>query len=125
LDRVKIVIAITCLILAAVVTFLFTKGRSDNMDSLRGKIVYLKCVYCGNTSQCSAVEYYDEVEKRTTPQNAQPLLPCEKCGKDGVALAVKCEKCGNIFLPSESSNVFQDKCPKCGFSKKEANRTQK
>jgi phage FluMu protein Com len=43
------------------------------------------------------------------------LLKCPKCGKDSVALAIKCEKCGEIFLENPEA-TYMDKCPKCDFS---------
>ncbi|MBN1764161.1 MAG: hypothetical protein JW860_02805 [Sedimentisphaerales bacterium] len=95
-------------------------------------------------------KYIDEVAK-TNPQSAMqmreyldnpasaPMMPglfppwgtvnapltCPQCGEDTFITARKCEKCGEIYLPYDENWQWDDKCPKCGFSKRENDKKEK
>ena len=48
---------------------------------------------------------------------------CPKCNQETVFRATKCESCGNLFLPKAArKGEYADRCPECGFSKREQNQ---
>ena len=51
---------------------------------------------------------------------------CGKCGENGVLSAMKCPKCGEIFITYDDQGQYSDKCtnPKCGYSQAEENRNK-
>jgi len=51
-----------------------------------------------------------------------PGMECTQCGKTTAFRAVKCEKCGNVFLYGAQGLDYADRCPKCRYSKKEQDR---
>lgn len=124
-DKLKIVAAVVCIVLAIAFIALRKNGDKGGLDSLKGQIVYTKCLECGDVAEVDAVEYFKEVEDKTTLQNAQPLLTCTKCGKNAVTEAIKCDNCGDIFVPKDKYGNYDDKCPKCGYSKRESLRAKK
>jgi len=62
--------------------------------------------------------FADSVGGLTLPNwgSAQFPLTCPKCGKATLRSAMKCQKCGEVFVPFDERGMFDDKCPKCGFS---------
>ena len=48
---------------------------------------------------------------------AQPSIKCPECGEQSGFVAIKCQKCEEIFIPDPMSQEAADKCPKCGYSK--------
>ncbi len=124
-DKLKIVIVVVCVVLVVVFIAFRQPANGGGLDSLKGQSVHTKCVQCGDAAKTDAREYFAKVADKTTSQNAQPLLTCDKCGKDGVTEAMECEKCSNIFIPKDKFGDYNDKCPQCGFSKRESLRAKK
>lgn len=83
---------------------------------------------CRNSWQISLQEYYEMVEKFRTDNPgliADPAAACPKCGESSGYIAVKCEKCGLIFEKGTVPRDFEDRCPKCKFSKIEQLRVER
>ncbi len=115
-----------CLIVAAVVVFATRSSGPGGIDSLSDTAqVWVVCTACNASYQMGEKEFYTQLRDRTA-QLANPmaraLLTCQKCGKDRVVKAVKCDKCGEIFPEGIVSNDFDDRCPKCKFSATEEKR---
>jgi Zn finger protein HypA/HybF involved in hydrogenase expression len=124
-DKTKISIAAVFLVLAVGLISFRTAANGDKFESLEGEKIYALCINCGDVSQMDAKTYYKQVEALTTMQNAQPRLVCESCKTAGVEKGLKCESCGNIFVPKDKYGNYDDKCPKCGFSKRQQLRNKK
>ncbi len=66
-----------------------------------------------------------------TPWGQFPKYPmvCPHCGKKACFNAIKCQKCGNIFIPyKKDANgqwKYDDTCPKCGYSRVKAIRAKR
>jgi len=56
-------------------------------------------------------------------------MTCPECGEEDFWLAIKCQKCGEVFFRGQTGGDFADECPKCGYSKirerKEARAAEK
>jgi predicted Zn-ribbon and HTH transcriptional regulator len=74
-------------------------------------------------------QFYEELEAKIkahpTAVMMTPPLTCQKCGKDGIMKAEKCEKCGVVFFENSVPNDFSDRCPECKYSKTEAIREER
>jgi hypothetical protein len=78
--------------------------------------VFFRCTNCGNVAQYTV----RELQKMLPPGQAGPMmgplvLTCPKCNKNTFTQAVKCPKCGEVFVLkfNPAANIFDDKCPKC------------
>jgi predicted Zn-ribbon and HTH transcriptional regulator len=115
-------------ILVAVLVFVKTRGGSaGGVQSIdESEQIWVKCRQCGQSYQMGKKQYYEELEEKAranpTPMMITPLLTCQKCGKDGIMKAHKCEKCGEVFFENSVPNDFADRCPKCKHSETEAIR---
>jgi len=97
--------------------WIFSFMRSGGIVAIpEGKMTWVKC----NNPACKAEyeiglnTYYEEVKKRM-----KPVITCQKCGKESVYRAFKCQNpdCGFIFIEGSSgANDFSDRCPKCKHS---------
>jgi hypothetical protein len=128
-DKIKkpvlIAISVGCVVLAVVV-FYFTNNPSNPgvPSEFAGQKIWVKC----RDKDCEAVyemdkkAFFEFMEEHNEGIAMEaPPLKCQKCGKDTVFRAEKCENCGEIFFYG-NPNDFADRCPKCGFSKIEAGR---
>jgi ribosomal protein L40E len=134
-QNVKIGLVIGCLVLAAGILYVTTLRGSGGGSLVGGDQIWLKCVSpdCNQASSVSASEF-QKMLTTARMQNKKPLavgaaqpLVCPKCGKLSAYVAHKCEKCGDVFLmqsmlamPTDASQDFADRCPKCGYSSLEA-----
>ncbi|MFA6186534.1 MAG: hypothetical protein WC770_04895 [Phycisphaerae bacterium] len=130
--RLSIGIAIGCLVLAAGI-IVKTNFSGSSSGGAAGPI-HILCVNpkCGQTFDFSEKEFNDMVSKSTgTGSGGMPMLTeapvfkCPKCNANSAYVAMKCEKCGNLFVPNYQNPVSYDKCPKCGFSKVQQIQGQK
>jgi len=63
---------------------------------------------------------YRAFQDEHVADDTTPGLICPKCGKPSAFEAMKCPKCGNIFVAGESGRGdFPDRCPKCKYSARE------
>jgi len=119
-----------CLIVAALVTFA-RRGGSSGIEGLSDeKLIWVKCnnPNCKAEYQMSEKEYFKGQQERINPLSRNtPALTCEKCGKDSLYRAEKCENpaCGAVFFRNSVPNDFPDRCPKCGQSKTEEIRKKR
>jgi phage FluMu protein Com len=118
---------ITVCIVVAVIVFVKTKsGGSGGVNSIPDEQIWVKCLKCGQSYQMSQRDYYKQQEEKSR-ENPMPMpvarpLTCQKCGKDGIMKAFKCEKCGEVSFENSVPNDFADRCPKCKHSATEAKR---
>jgi len=119
---VLIAIIVVCIATAGVITYINMGGGGGGAG--KSVMMWVKCnnPKCGHEYQMSQKEYGDLIYKNdpraVMMYGAQPMK-CPKCGEDSVFAAVKCEKCGKVFFPGAVEGQFDDKCPGCGYSKKE------
>ena len=127
-NTVCIIIIVVCFIAAGVLAYkyIFTSGDSQISAD---KMTWVKCnnPACNATYEMSLKKYFKDVEERNTNPMAMTTtsLTCEKCGKDSVYRAVKCENpdCGHVFIEGISgTNDLPDRCPKCKQSATEESR---
>ncbi|HPY52238.1 MAG TPA: hypothetical protein PLO68_20400, partial [Sedimentisphaerales bacterium] len=109
-----------CLIVAAVVVFATRSSGPGGIDSLSDDTqVWVLCTACNASYQMGEKEFYTQLTDRTA-QLANPmaraLLTCQKCGKDRVVKAVKCDKCGEVFHEGIVPNDFDDRFSKYKFA---------
>jgi len=121
-------VVIAVCIIVAVLVFVKTRGGGAGGTSTIDETeqIWVKCRKCGASYEMGKKRFYEELEEKAranpTPMMITPLLTCEKCGKDGIAKAHKCEKCGEVFFENSVPNDFADRCPKCKHSQTEAIR---
>jgi len=127
-NTIYIIIIVVCFLAAAVVAYKFIFS-SDGMGISDDKMTWVKC----NNPACKAEyemgekTYYEEVKKRINPlMMAQtPGIKCQKCGKESVYKALKCQNpaCGIVFIEGISgANDLPDRCPACKQSATEESR---
>jgi predicted RNA-binding Zn-ribbon protein involved in translation (DUF1610 family) len=91
--------------------------------------VWLKCrnPACQADYQFNKRQYYQFLEKYRIEHPGSlgvPALLCRKCGEQSAYQAAKCTKCGLVFEKGWKQADFEDRCPKCGHSKIEADRAE-
>ncbi|OHB68856.1 MAG: hypothetical protein A2Y77_10795 [Planctomycetes bacterium RBG_13_62_9] len=126
-NTIYAVVIAVCILLALVVWRWTQGGSGGGINSIdESQMMWVKCVKCNQSYEMSEKRFYEEgIEK--TKANPSPIpvahpLTCQKCGQDGIVRAVKCEKCGEVFRAGTVPADFEDRCPKCKFSKTEASR---
>ena len=127
-NGVYIAVIVVSVALAGFIFHLTHSTSPGGIESLRrGELIWVKCNNpdCDEAYQIDKKDYFLQIEERirihTMPLQTPPLV-CEKCGKESVFRAEKCEKCGKIFFSGAVPNDFSDRCPDCGYSKTEAIR---
>lgn len=121
-----IVLVVVCLAAAGVITW---KTRSGSSSAINGNaLMWVKCnnPNCGAEYQITQKEYLDFIRKNAVPGFATiPAMTCKKCGEKSAFAAIKCPKCGTVFIRGTVKGPFEDKCPKCGYSQMEERRKSK
>lgn len=126
-NMIYAIVIVVCIALAVLIFVKTQSGGSGGIASIRvGEEMYwIKC----NNPSCNAEyemdkkNYYEQIveKQRANPMSmVTPPLTCKECGKDSVYRAVKCEKCGTVFFYGADPDDYQDRCTKCGYSKREA-----
>jgi phage FluMu protein Com len=121
-------IVIAVCIIGAIVVFVHRRsGGGSGIDSIAdAQMTWVKCLKCGQGYEMSEKQYQKELleKARANPSPIPMALPlkCEKCGQDGIVRAYKCDQCGEIFRAGSVQGDFEDRCPKCKYSKTEATR---
>ena len=121
-NKVKTIIMILAFGGAVLIGLWAWKSRSGSIKDIdsvpEGETVWVKCSNpaCGASYEMPLKEYYKKVEEKVAFTSVPPI-DCEKCGKESVFRAIKCESCGEVFFPYAGSETIRDQCPKCGFSK--------
>jgi len=112
----SIVAAVACLALAA---FIVIRTQSGSSSGDIGDHIQMLCTNpkCANNFELSEKQFKAMISKEMPMSMQAPSFDCPKCKQKTAAIAMKCEKCGNIFVPNYRSPQNFDKCPKCSFSK--------
>ena len=121
-------IILVCLGVAGFVIFAGGSDDSGISDISNEEQTWVICMDCKASYQMGQKDYYGQLaakSKERTNMMATVYLTCEKCGKDAVIKAVKCEQCGHVFREGTVPNDNPDRCPKCKFSKIEAVRKER
>jgi Zn finger protein HypA/HybF involved in hydrogenase expression len=118
--RISIGVAVCCLSLAIGITV--KRNFSGGYDGGSAGPIQMLCVNpkCGQAFELSEKEFSNLTSqsqggKMMMPMET-PVFKCSKCNQKSAYVAMKCEKCGNVFVPNYQSSDGFDKCPKCGFS---------
>ena len=114
---IMIAIAVLCIVLAIVITLVRSHSNRGGVESLKpGDMMWAKCVNpnCEAEYEIEKKEYYSSAQKSPskTPQ-------CKQCNEYSLFDAVKCPKCGIVFIPGTVRDDVKDRCPECGFSVRE------
>ncbi len=128
-NTIYVIVVVVCIVLAIVIFVKFrSQGPSGIQDMERGEMIWIKCNNpdCGATYQMDKKDYFLELERKAKENPAvamsgNQIITCQECGEESAYRAVKCEKCGHIFFYGRAA-TYADKCPKCGYSKIEAER---
>ena len=120
--KVTIGIVVGCIAIAVAITVITNWGGGSAGPKNEGQMQFL-CINpkCGHAFEASG----DEINKRRGEGLSMAEMPptkCPQCGQNSAYFAIKCEKCGNVFIPNYENAKEYDKCPKCGFSKSEQMR---
>lgn len=121
--QILIAVGVGCLVLAAVIFYLTNSTSSSGIPAdFAGEKIWVMCndKDCGAANEMNKKAYFEFIEANVVGIQAPPLK-CQKCGKNTVFRAEKCESCGEIFFYGNPSD-FPDRCTKCGFSKIEDER---
>ncbi|HUT31635.1 MAG TPA: hypothetical protein VMX13_17735 [Sedimentisphaerales bacterium] len=120
-------VVLLCLASAGAVT-LMTRSRRDGIPrSFAREMTWVKCrnPRCNAEYEISKKDYFVYVEKNQDWRSAgAPALVCEICGEPSIYRAVKCEGCGFVFEMGSVPLDYQDRCPRCKFSRLEHDKKQ-
>ena len=126
-NTIYVIIIAVCLLAAILI---FIKGRSGDSGGLesmeRGVLFWVMCrnPKCKAAYQIDRVDYHTQIREkgRANPMSMQtPPLTCQKCQENSIFRAFKCPKCEHMFFYGNTTD-FDDRCPKCGFSKMQDDR---
>jgi predicted RNA-binding Zn-ribbon protein involved in translation (DUF1610 family) len=121
---VMVGVVVLCLV-GAVMAYLMFKPESldDRLEPFSGEMMWVKCVNenCGAEYQVDKADYFKFVEQNAVGTTT-PAMKCKECGEESIYRAVKCEKCGHVFLRGLVRGDFADRCPKCSHSTIEESR---
>jgi len=115
-------VIIGSLVLAAGITYMTRSPKGGIPKHFAQEMTWVKCrnPKCGAEYQISKKEYFEYVEEHHDPRIPHaPSLICQQCGQQSVYRAVKCERCGLVFEMGSVPGDYQDRCPKCSYSKLE------
>lgn len=104
---------------AALIIFISTGNSDSGIKGYEGQSILLKCSApaCGFVQEMSKTEYFQTIKDKYN--NEEKPFKCTKCGGSSLR-ALKCEKCGEVFVRGAIRNDYADRCPKCRFSPSEA-----
>lgn len=129
---IMIGVIVVCFAVAGGITFLTRSGGSSGgvPASFANELTWMKCRNpdCGNEWQISLKDYYEFMEDfriKNPSLFVDPAYICPKCSEESGYQATKCEKCGFIFELGAVPRDFEDRCPKCKFSKIEKQRAER
>jgi hypothetical protein len=122
--KIGAIVIVACLAVVGIMTFMKLSEKGGGINSLEGRTTWVKCAKCNSSHEMSQTEYYEYIREHAGPIPIYaPPLPCDECGEESVYIAVKCEKCGEVFYEiSDGSKDFTDRCPECDYSKIEDSR---
>jgi hypothetical protein len=115
---VMLVIVVVCLVVAAVIAYMNWGGGTSRISA--NTLIWIKCTNpdCNATYEISMGEYQKQLrEAATNTTNTMGMGPtpirCEKCSQNTAYAAIKCPKCGFVFVAGMTPDEV---CPNCGYS---------
>jgi hypothetical protein len=114
-------VIVGCLVLAAVITYL-TKSRTGVPAYLADEMTWVKCRKpdCEAFYEINLRDYHVHVQKQHNWQvDEAPPMTCTKCDEPSVYRAIKCQNCELVFEMGSIPATYNDRCPKCRYSKLE------
>jgi len=128
-NTIYVIVIVLCIALAVLIFLKTQSGGPGGIETIkRGEELYwVKCrnPKCNAEYQMDKKDYYEQIEEkmRANPMSmVTPPLLCKQCSEQSVLRAIKCEKCGLVFLYGANPADFADRCPECKHSKTEADR---
>ena len=124
---VMIIVAISCICLAAFITY-WMNFRGGDPRLSPDRPVYFKCLNkkCGYVKETTAKNMNEEMDQYLQP-SMMDLGPtryqCPECNKRSMFVADKCSKCDTVFV-QRTSEEYPDRCPKCKYSALEEEEKQ-
>jgi ribosomal protein L40E len=115
-------VTVACVVLAAAITYMTRSGTDAPPDYLAQEMTWVRCRKpdCEAFYQINLRDYHVHVQKHHDWQvDEAPPLTCTKCGEPSVYRAVKCRKCELVFEMGSIPSDYNDRCPKCRYSKLE------
>jgi len=103
------------------------KGKSEIDELERGVLYWVMCTNpdCEHKWQMDRKDYFMYMREHQDPMVLEaPAFVCPKCSEASGYRAVKCEKCGLIFIRGTVAHDYADRCPECGHSKTEVLRKE-
>ena len=122
--RIILIALACCLLLVAGIIWVARSEKLSGIPDLKGEITWVKCNNpdCGISYEMPLRDYYRLVDTQQRKTGGRNIV-CEKCGKESLFKAVKCEKCQAVFFyVFGNAEDYADRCPECGFSKSEDER---
>ncbi len=119
-----IIIASVCFA-AALVIILVIYNPFKHRTPLYSRPIYMLCTNCNHPFVMTHGEYYKVLQSKGAigaggPITPPPPLECPSCHKNAAFAAQKCDKCGTVFFANpDAYGDYQDRCPKCRYSKME------
>jgi hypothetical protein len=119
---VMVAVIVICLISAGVITFM-TLGKGDAPPAyLADETTWVKCRKpdCEAFYEINLRDYHVHVQKQHNWQvDEAPPMTCTKCDEPSVYRAIKCQNCELVFEMGSIPATYNDRCPKCRYSKLE------
>jgi predicted RNA-binding Zn-ribbon protein involved in translation (DUF1610 family) len=115
---VMLVVVVVCLVAAAAVAYM-SWGGGKGLIPAASATVWIKCTNpdCNAAYEITEKEYQKQLREAVANTNTMVMGPtpirCEKCGKYTAYAAIKCPKCGFVFVSGMTPNEV---CPNCGWS---------
>jgi ribosomal protein S27AE len=115
--KISIGVAIGCIAIAAVIT-ISTYRSSGTAGPNPDAAVTLLCTnpQCNNIFELKQSDVAPKENGDDVGTGGIRTFKCPKCNQMSGQIAIKCSKCGNVFLPNYKDMTTYDKCPKCGYS---------
>lgn len=120
-----VAVSVVCFALAGAITLKTIRAKRPNLERFEGRTTWVKCrnPNCKAVYQMNLKDCLDYIIKHKEPgSRTTPALICKECGEPSAYRAIKCEECGFVFELGSTPRDFEDRCPKCGYSKKEQER---
>ncbi len=118
--KAAIAIIVCCLVAAAGITISTLSGGGGGPDP--ESRVQMLCVNeeCEATFTLSRIEYTKLMMSQGMGPGAGYIVgTCPKCGEPSGFPALKCKKCGTVFIADTETEDYIDRCPECDYSPSE------
>jgi predicted Fe-Mo cluster-binding NifX family protein/phage FluMu protein Com len=113
------------LVLAAAIGYRVISGGSGPGITQGSETFLVMCDNpdCGAVYEIEKTDYFKQMganENSTLKDMAAvACLVCRECGEKSAYRALRCPKCGTVFIRCSDPNDVPHRCPKCGHSKTE------